>query len=106
MDILDILLIVWQVYATASAIAVTWFLIRLYTEVKGIKRIMAEANKPRVKFVYVEKHNNLVYLYDALTKTFIAQADTEESLFDQAQQRFPNFKLIQADMSLLDKSSI
>lgn len=108
MDIKEILLFIWEVYATASAVLVTWFLIKLLFAVREVKQELAERAQEsiqKVKFVYVEKHDDLVYLYDALTKTFIAQSDNLENLYDRAQERFPDVKLIEADILALDKQS-
>ena len=108
MDIKEILLAVWQVYASVSAVVVTWFLIKLAFAIREAKQELAERAQTsikKVKFVYIEQHDDLMYLYDALTKTFIAQSDNLENLYDRAQERFPDVKLIEADILALDKQS-
>lgn len=51
-----------------------------------------------IKLVYIENHEGIMYLYDALTKSFIAQSADRTNLIETAQQRFPKFKIILTEL--------
>ena len=105
---MQLLLIIWNVYVFLSVLFTT---VMLFNVIKGVRNVLKkekniQTNKDSsalVKLVYVEQVNDHLMAFDALTKSFIAQAETTDALWIAAQARFPNYKLVQTDLNTSSK---
>ena len=93
---MSILYSIFIVYATICTVATTLFLFGLAKHLRkelGAKDTV-EKLKTSIKLVYVEKVDDICYMYDGLTHNFITQADTEEEMWTNAKLRFPDKEFI------------
>lgn len=95
-QIMSILLNVLVVYAVICTVLCTIFFIGLVKHLRKAFKTEETVNniKQSIKLVYVEKVNNINYLYDGITHTFITQAESEEQMWLNAKLRFPNKEFI------------
>jgi hypothetical protein len=76
----------------------------LINAVKGVRNGMKKIKEEKaidtalVKLVYIEHVGDRLMAFDAVTKSFIAQALDNDALWAEAQARFPNYKLIQTEL--------
>jgi len=75
------------------------FLVRINQISQAEQDDLVKRVKDIIHQVQVETHNNVHYWFDADDGSFLAQGDTEESVIEQLQQRFPQhiFLLTQKD---------
>ena len=95
-QIMSILFNILVVYAVICTVATTLFLFGLAKHLRrelGTKETV-EKLKTSIKLVYVEKVDDICYMYDGLTHNFITQADTEEQMWTNAKLRFPDKEFI------------
>jgi hypothetical protein len=67
-----------------------------------LKNVRAELNlnkdvdkfKKTVKLVYVEQVDDMFHMHDKFTHQYICQAPTEQELWEIADTRFPNVKVL------------
>jgi hypothetical protein len=72
-----------------------------------IKNVRAELNlnkdvkkfKQTVKLVYIEQVDGMYRMHDKFTHHYICQAPTEKELWDIADIRFPNVKVLSTSIS-------
>ena len=100
--ILNVIANILYVAGVISLIVVAlfvYFFIKNYRELKKLDRQMnglGTALKD-VKLVYVEQVNNMSYMYDRYTQTFVCQAVTEDELWDMAKKLFPGKEVMLSD---------
>ena len=95
-QIMSILYSILAVYVTICTVATTLFLFGLVKHLRrelGAKETV-EKLKKSIKLVYVEKVDDICYMYDGLTHNFITQATTEEEMWTNAKLQFPNKEFI------------
>ena len=93
---MSILFNIFVVYAVICTVATTLFLFGL---IKHLRRELSgketvEKLKTSIKLVYVERVDDICYMYDGLTHNFITQAATEEEMWTKAKLQFPNKEFI------------
>lgn len=93
---MSILLNIFIVYAVICTVLCTIFFIGLGKHLrKAFKNEeTVEEIRRSIKLVYVEKVDDICYMYDGLTHNFITQANTEEQLWTNAKLRFPDKEFI------------
>jgi hypothetical protein len=72
-----------------------------------LKNVRAELNlnkdikkfKQTVKLVYIEQVDGMFRMHDKFTHHYICQAPTEKELWDIADVRFPNVKVLSTSIS-------
>jgi len=72
-----------------------------------LKNVRAELNlnkdvkkfKQTVKLVYIEQVDGMFRMHDKFTHHYICQAPTEKELWDIADTRFPNVKVLTTSIS-------
>jgi uncharacterized protein with HEPN domain len=72
-----------------------------------IKNVRAELNlnkdvkkfKQTIKLVYIEQVDGMYRMHDKFTHHYICQAPTEKELWDIADTRFPNVKVLTTSIS-------
>lgn len=74
----------------------------VYLFFKNVRIIKNEANKldkalKEVKLVYIEQVNNMLMMHDRYSRSFVAQASTEDELWAKAKELFPGKELILSD---------
>ena len=93
---MSFLLNILLVYGTICTIATTIFLVRLVSNLRKelTKTKTVENLTNAIKLVYVEQVDDINYLYDGLTHTFITQAPTEDEMWANARLQHPNKEFI------------
>lgn len=84
-------------YITFCVLFTTFFIVKFYSNYrKEIAKLTPsdQADISTVKLVSVEVVADQVMMYDAVTHTFICQADTEEALWATAEAMFPGKSLL------------
>lgn len=98
--ILSIFNVIITIYILFCVIFTTFLIVRftinLRIEIAKIKNAK-QSNLVSVKLVYVEQVNDMIMMYDRYNQTFVAQAATENELWTQARDLFPNKELILSD---------
>ena len=98
---MEILNTIWTVISIFSVIFTVMFVYYF------IKNVRAELNlnkdvkkfKQTVKLVYVEQVDGMYRMHDKFTHHYICQAPTEKELWDIADIRFPNVKVLTTSIS-------
>ena len=98
---MEILNTIWTVISVFSVIFTVMFVYYF------IKNVRAELNlnkdvkkfKQTVKLVYVEQVDGMYRMHDKFTHHYICQAPTEKELWDIADIRFPNVKVLTTSIS-------
>ena len=98
---MEILNIIWTVISIFSVVFTVMFVYYF------IKNVRAELNlnkdvkkfKQTVKLVYVEQVDGMFRMHDKFTHHYICQAATEKELWDIADTRFPNVKVLTTSIS-------
>ena len=93
---MEILYTIWLVISIFSVIFTVVFVYYF------IKNVRAELNlnkdvkkfKQTVKLVYIEQVDGMYRMHDKFTHHYICQAPTEKELWDIADTRFPNVKVM------------
>ena len=95
-QIMSILYSIFVVYVTVCTVASTLFLFGLVKHLRqesGTKKTV-EKLKTSIKLVYVERVDDICYMYDGLTHNFITQAASEEEMWTNAKLQFPDKEFI------------
>ena len=98
---MEILNTIWTVISIFSVIFTVMFVYYF------IKNVRAELNlnkdvkkfKQTVKLVYIEQVDGMYRMHDKFTHHYICQAPTEKELWDIADTRFPNVKVLTTSIS-------
>ncbi len=98
---MEILHTIWTVFSIVSVIFTVMFVYYF------IKNVRAELNlnkdvkkfKQTVKLVYIEQVDGMYRMHDKFTHHYICQAPTEKELWDIADIRFPNVKVLTTSIS-------
>ena len=98
---MEILNTIWTVISIFSVIFTVMFVYYF------IKNVRAELNlnkdvkkfKQTVKLVYIEQVDGMYRMHDKFTHHYICQAATEKELWDIADTRFPNVKVLTTSIS-------
>jgi hypothetical protein len=93
---MSFLLNILLVYGIICTIVTTIFLVELVSNLRKelTKTTTVENLANAIKLVYVEQVDDINYLYDGLTHTFITQAPTEDELWANARLQYPNKEFI------------
>lgn len=95
--IMSIFNIIITGYITFCVLFTTFFVVKFYTNFRKEVTKTKSPDQPNistVKLVSVEVVEDRVMMYDAITHTFICQADTEEALWATAEAMFPGKSLL------------
>ena len=98
---MEILNTIWTVISIFSVIFTVMFVYYF------IKNVRAELNlnkdvskfKQTIKLVYIEQVDGMYRMHDKFTHHYICQAPTEKELWDIADTRFPNVKVLTTSIS-------
>ena len=98
---MEILHTIWTVISIFSVVFtvmfVYYFIKNVYVELnlnKDVKKF-----KQTVKLVYIEQVDGMYRMHDKFTHHYICQAPTEKELWDIADIRFPNVKVLTTSIS-------
>jgi len=98
---MEILNTIWTVISIFSVVFtvmfVYYFIKNVYVELnlnKDVKKF-----KQTVKLVYIEQVDGMYRMHDKFTHHYICQAPTEKELWDIADIRFPNVKVLTTSIS-------
>ena len=98
---MEILNTIWTVISIFSVIFtvmfVYYFIKNVYVELTLAKDV--DKFKKTVKLVYVEQVDGMFRMHDKFTHHYICQASTEEELWDIANAKFPNVKVLTTSIS-------
>ena len=98
---MEILHTIWNVISIFSVIFtvmfVYYFIKNVYVELTLAKDV--DKFKKTVKLVYVEQIDGMFRMHDKFTHQYICQAPTEKELWDIADIRFPNVKVLTTSIS-------
>jgi hypothetical protein len=98
---MEILHTIWTVY---SIVCVTFTTIFLWNLVRNIRKEInliedVKQFKQTAKLVYIEQVDGMYRMHDKFTHHYICQAPTEEELWDIANAKFPNVKVLTTSIS-------
>ena len=84
------------VYGVISMIFTTIFLIGLVRNIRKEINLIEDVSrfKKTVKLVYVEQVDGMFRMHDKFTHHYICQAATEKELWEIADAKFPNVKVM------------
>jgi len=93
--ILSIILFFEGIFAVIGFVFVYIFI----KNVRAIKQASDQLDQKLtdVKLVYVEQVNNMLMMHDRYSRSFVAQAPTEDELWAKAKALFPGKELILSD---------
>ena len=98
---MEILYTIWTVISIFSVIFtvmfVYYFIKNVYAELTLAKDV--DKFKKTVKLVYIEQVGGMFRMHDKFTHHYICQAPTEKELWDIADIRFPNVKVLSTSIS-------
>ena len=98
---MEILHTIWNVISIISVIFtvmfVYYFIKNVYVELTLAKDV--DKFKQTIKLVYIEQVDGMYRMHDKFTHHYICQASTEKELWDIADFRFPNVKLLTTSIS-------
>ena len=98
---MEILYKIWLVISVFSTIFtvmfVYYFIKNVYVELTLAKDV--DKFKQTIKLVYVEQVDGMFRMHDKFTHHYICQAPTEEELWDIANAKFPNVKVLTTSIS-------
>ena len=98
---MEILHIIWNVISIISVIFtvmfIYYFIKNVYVELTLAKDV--DKFKQTIKLVYVEQVDGMFRMHDKFTHHYICQAATEEELWDIANIKFPNVKVLTTSIS-------
>jgi hypothetical protein len=94
--ILEILSFIFTIIAIIAVAFVALFFYNFFKIVSQQDRFeqVAETIRENIRIVYAEKIKGIIYLYDQATGVFIAQGRNENEMWENAQQRFPEFDFV------------
>ena len=93
---MEILHTIWTVISVISVIFTSIFLWNLVRNIRKEIDIIEDVKKFKqtVKLVYIEQVDDMYRMHDKFTHQYICQAPTEKELWDIADARFPNVKVL------------
>jgi hypothetical protein len=93
---MQILLNILIAYGVISMIFTTIFLVGLIRNIRKEINLIEDVEKFKkaVKLVYVEQVDGMYRMHDKFTHQYICQAATEKELWDIADAKFPNVKVM------------
>ena len=98
---MEILYKIWLVISVLSTIFtvmfIYYFIKNVYVELTLVKDV--DKFKQTIKLVYVEQVDGMYRMHDKFTHHYICQAPTEKELWDIADIRFPNVKVLTTSIS-------
>ena len=83
-------------YGVISMIFTTIFLIGLVRNIRKEINLIEDVSrfKKTVKLVYIEQVDGMYRMHDKFTHHYICQAETEKELWETADAKFPNVKVM------------
>ena len=98
---MEILHTIWTVYSIACVTFTTIFLWNLVRNIRKEINLIEDVKqfKQTAKLVYVEQVDGMFRMHDKFTHHYICQAATEKELWDIADTRFPNVKVLTTSIS-------
>ena len=98
---MEILYKIWLVISVLSTIFtvifIYFFIKNVYVELTLVKDV--DKFKKTVKLVYIEQVDGMFRMHDKFTHHYICQAPTEKELWDIANAKFPNVKVLTTSIS-------
>ena len=93
---MQILLNILIAYGVVCMIFTTIFLIGLVRNIRKEIQLIEDVGKFKktVKLVYIEQVDGMYRMHDKFTHHYICQAATEKELWDIADTKFPNVKVM------------
>ena len=93
---MEILNTIWTVYSIACVIFTTIFLWNLVRNIRKEINLIEDVKqfKQTAKLVYVEQVDGMYRMHDKFTHHYICQAATEKELWETAEAKFPNVKVM------------
>lgn len=65
----------------------------------GIEEKVQEETKDKI-YVTIEKHNDIIYVYDKINSTFMAQGKSKEEIEDVLSKRYPGKRFAASEEEL------
>ena len=98
---MEILHTIWIVYIIACVTFTTIFLWNLVRNIRKEINLIEDVKqfKQTAKLVYVEQVDGMYRMHDKFTHHYICQASTEQELWDIANAKFPNVKVLTTSIS-------
>ena len=98
---MEILYTIWIVYSGLCVLFATFFLINLIRNIRREVSLIEDVQqfKQTAKLVYVEQVDGMFRMHDKFTHHYICQASTEKELWDIANAKFPNVKVLTTSIS-------
>ena len=98
---MEILHTIWTVYIIACVTFTTIFLWNLVRNIRKEINLIEDVKqfKQTAKLVYVEQVDGMYRMHDKFTHHYICQASTEQELWDIANAKFPNVKVLTTSIS-------
>ena len=98
---MEILNTIWLVISIFSVIFTVMFVYYFLKNVRAELNLNKDVKKFKqtVKLVYIEQVDGMFRMYDKFTHHYICQAPTEKELWDIADIRFPNVKVLTTSIS-------
>ena len=98
---MEILNTIWIVYIIACVTFTTIFLWNLVRNIRKEINLIEDVKqfKQTAKLVYVEQVDGMYRMHDKFTHHYICQAATEKELWDIANAKFPNVKVLTTSIS-------
>ena len=98
---MEILHTIWTVISVISVIFtvmfIYYFIKNVYVELTLAKDV--DKFKQTIKLVYIEQVDGMFRMHDKFTHHYICQASTEQELWDIANTKFPNVKVLTTSIS-------
>ena len=93
---MEILHTIWTVYSIACVTFTTIFLWNLVRNIRKEINLIEDVKqfKQTAKLVYVEQVDGMYRMHDKFTHHYICQAATEKELWETAEAKFPNVKVM------------
>jgi Na+-transporting NADH:ubiquinone oxidoreductase subunit NqrB len=93
---MEILHTIWTVYSILCVIFTTVFLWNLARNIRREIDLVKDTAtvKKTMKLVYIEQVDDMFRMHDKFTHQYICQAPTEKELWDLADAKFPNVKVM------------
>ena len=98
---MEILNTIWLVISVFSVIFTVMFVYFFLKNVRAELNLNEDVKKFKqtVKLVYIEQVDGMYRMHDKFTHHYICQAPTEKELWDIADTRFPNVKVLTTSIS-------
>ena len=98
---MEILYKIWLVFSVLSVIFTVMFVYYFLKNVRAELNLNKDVKKFKqtVKLVYIEQVDGMYRMHDKFTHHYICQAKTEQELWDIADTKFPNVKVLTTSIS-------